>query len=124
MVKPRDIKLYEKAKKTVYKREPKHSAYRSIRISKEYKKLYDKKYSDKKYYIGDKSKSKLQKWIKEKWVNEKGKTGYNNGSLYRPSVRVDKTTPKTWNELKLSKKELNKLKNIKKKKGRVFFNKK
>ena len=35
---PKDIKLYEKVKKSIYKKIPKHSAYRSGLLVQEYKK--------------------------------------------------------------------------------------
>ena len=114
-----DEALYQRAKAIVIKREPKHSAYRSIRIAQQYKKMFADKYGkNKKPYKGDKSKSKLYRWIREKWTNEKGGTGYNSKSkLYRPSVRISKDTPITWGEL--SKKEIARAKREKKKTGRV-----
>ena len=39
-----DEKLYQRAKAIVVKREPKHSAYRSIRIAQQYKKMFADKY--------------------------------------------------------------------------------
>ena len=42
MSKPRDPKLYDKIKKEVYKKIPKHSAYRSGIVVQKYKKAYFK----------------------------------------------------------------------------------
>ena len=44
---PTDIKLYNKTKKKVYKRIPKHSAYRSGILVKEYKSNWAKNNRDK-----------------------------------------------------------------------------
>ena len=56
---PSDKKLYNKTKKNIYKKIPKHSAYRSGILVKTYKKNYAKKYGKKKNpYIGKKSKKR------------------------------------------------------------------
>jgi hypothetical protein len=41
---PNDEKLYNKTKKYMYKKYPKHSAYRSGLLVQEYKKRFSKKY--------------------------------------------------------------------------------
>jgi hypothetical protein len=116
-----DEALYQRAKKIVVKREPIHSAYRSIRIAKQYKKMFADKYGkSKKPYKSDKSKSKLYVWLREKWSSSPtGKiTGYKKkGDIYRPTVRVNKDTPLLWSEL--TKKEIQKAKKIKSKGKRI-----
>ena len=52
---PRDKKLYEMVKKRVYKKIPKHSAYRSGVLVQKYKKSFKKKYGNKDPYIGKKT---------------------------------------------------------------------
>ena len=51
MAKPTDIKLYEKIKDTVYKKIPKHSAYRSGILVKKYKSEFQKIYGNNKSVI-------------------------------------------------------------------------
>ena len=116
-----DEALYQRAKAIVVKREPLHSAYRSIRIAQQYKKMFADKYGkSKKPYKGDKKKSKLYRWIKEKWSSSpSGKiTGYKKkGDIYRPTVRVDEDTALLWSELKPS--EIKRAKKIKSKGKRI-----
>ena len=108
---PTNKKLYEKVKAKVYKKMPKHSAYRSSLVVKEYKEAGGK-------YSGDKSKGGLTRWHKEEWKNQRGGEGYKKkGDIYRPTKRVSKDTPKTHSEL--TKKEKEKAMKEKKKKGRV-----
>ena len=45
---PKDIKLYNKTKKNIYKKHPKHSEYRRDILVKTYKKNYIKKHGKKK----------------------------------------------------------------------------
>lgn len=117
---PKDIKLYEKIKNNIYIKIPKHSAYRSGLIVKEYKKQYFKKYKSDKAYTGIKNKKKgLSRWFKEKWVNQRGEIGYKiKSDIYRPMYRITNKTPLTYDEL--SKTEINKARKEKKKKGRVY----
>jgi hypothetical protein len=120
MPKPRDNNLYNKTKKQVYKRIPKHSAYRSGILVQSYKKNFYKKYGkNKDPYIGKKnSKLGLKRWFKEKWVNQRGEIGYKyKGDIYRPSKRITQKTPKTFKEL--SKADIKKAKTRKRKYGRV-----
>ena len=120
MSKPSDIKLYNKIKKQVYKKIPKHSAYRSGIVVQKYKKTFKKKYgSNKQPYKGTKTKKKgLGRWFKEKWVNQRGEVGYKYKSdVYRPSKRITKQTPKTYKEL--SKSAIRKARTKKYRKGRV-----
>ena len=117
---PKDIKLYNKNKKNIYKKHPKHSAYRSGILVQTYKKNFIKKHGKTKNpYIGKKSVKKgLKRWFKEKWVNQRGEVGYKYKSdIYRPSKRITKKTPKTHKEL--SKKRIKKARKTKYRKGRV-----
>jgi hypothetical protein len=117
---PSDKKLYNKTKKNIYKKIPKHSAYRSGILVKKYKQLFSKKYGTKKNpYIGKKSKKKgLSRWFKEKWTNQRGEIGYKYKSdIYRPSKRITFKTPKTHKEL--TKRNVFKARSKKYKHGRV-----
>jgi hypothetical protein len=119
MPEPTDLKLYEKIKKKLTKKIPKHSAYRSGLIVKEYKKSFKKKYGSKKPYVGKYTAKKgLSRWFDEKWVNQRGKIGYTYKSdIYRPSKRITNKTPLTHNEL--SNQDIKKARREKSKKGRV-----
>lgn len=116
--------LREQAKRYIYKKYPKHSAYRSLMIGKEYKKLVQKKYGShaKLYYTNrlkkNESAKNLKRWLKENWRNEKGSIGYvNNALLYRPTKRISKQTPLTWTEL--TPQEIKNAMKEKKEKGRI-----
>ena len=62
MSKPADKDLYDKIKAKVYKRIPKHSAYRSGIVVQEYKEAFKKKYGNKRSpYIGRKETKKTKK---------------------------------------------------------------
>ena len=104
--------LYEKVKKEIYSKNPKHSAYRSGLLVKTYKARGGK-------YSGDKNEKKgLSAWFKERWRTEKGKKTYKEGgTIFRPTVRVSKKTPTTMSEL--SKKEKTAAIKEKKATGRV-----
>jgi hypothetical protein len=117
---PRDEKLYNKTKRYIYKKYPKHSAYRSGLLVQEYKKRFSKKYGKKRDpYIGKKTEKKgLGRWFTEKWVNQRGEVGYRYKSdVYRPSKRITKKTPKTYKEL--SKQQIKNARSKKYRKGRV-----
>lgn len=119
-MKPTDIKLYEHVKKEIYHRHPKHSAYRSGLLVKEYKRRFRQKYgASKQPYIGVKNKNVgLQRWFKEEWRNSRGEVGYKyKNDVYRPTRRITRKTPKTFKEI--SKKKLRKSRRKKYKKGRV-----
>ena len=109
MSKPNDPKLYERIKAKIYKRIPKHSAYRSGILVKEYKEAFKKKYGDKKKpYTGKKTKEGLTRWFKEDWKNQRGGKGYKKkGDVYRPTKRVNKKTPATFKELSKSQIKVN-----------------
>lgn len=120
MPQPRDKKLYNKTKRYIYKKYPKHSAYRSGLLVQEYKKRYSKKYGKKRDpYKGKKTEKKgLGRWFREKWVNQRGEVGYRYKSdVYRPSKRITKKTPKTYKEL--SKQQIKKARSKKYRVGRV-----
>ena len=116
---PTDMKLYNKVKARVYKKIPKHSAYRSGIVVQKYKNSFKKKHGNKKPYTGKKTKKKgLSRWFAEEWTNQRGKIGYKYKSdIYRPSKRITKKTPVTHGEL--SKKEIKRARRIKRTKGRV-----
>jgi len=87
-----DKEIYEKAKKEVYAKYTKPSAYRSGALVKKYKELGGT-------YSGDKTKKGLVRWFKEDWkdVNpNKTKTSY---PVYRPTKRISKDTPLTLKEI-------------------------
>ena len=113
---PSDTKLYEKVKKQIYKKYPKHSAYRRGLLVQEYKKQYKGKG---KPYKGVKpTKSGLTRWFKENWISDTGNVGYTTkSSIYRPSKRITSKTPTTWGEL--SKKRIKSAKLEKVRTGRV-----
>lgn len=119
MTKPKDKELYDKVKKQVYARIPKHSAYRSGQLVKEYKEQYEKKHKSKDAYVGAKKKKEgLSRWFDEEWRNQRGEVGYKKkGDVYRPTKRVTKNTPKTYKEL--SKSDVEKAMKEKKTTGRV-----
>ena len=107
---PIDTELYEKVKKYVYSIYDKPSAYRSGAVVRLYKE------NGGRYHDDDKPK-KLKQWFKEKWtdVSTLQESHY---PLYRPTVRVNKSTPRTIHEIPKERIEyLSTLKNkIKKKK--------
>ena len=109
---PTDKKLYEKVKAEIYKKYSKHSAYRSGLLVKEYK-SQGGNYSGK-----ENNNSGLNTWFREKWTNTRSGTGYKYKSdVYRPTKRITKDTPSTFKEL--SKKEIDRARREKAKKGRV-----
>ena len=120
MPNPKNLKLYEQIKTKIYKENPKHSAYRSGKIVSEYKKAFLKKHGKTvSPYVGKKpTKTGLTRWFKEDWKSDTGKYRYTTkSSVYRPSVRVTKKTPKTFSELSAT--QLKKAKKEKRKTGRV-----
>lgn len=116
---PVDKKLYNKTKKFIYKKYPKHSAYRSGLLVKQYKKMFSIKYGNKKPYKGKVTKKKgLKRWFEEEWRNQRGEVGYKfKNDIYRPTKRITKKTPKTHKEL--TKKKIMKARRKKYLKGRV-----
>jgi hypothetical protein len=117
---PNDKKLYNRTKKQVYKKHPKHSAYRSGILVKTYKAKFKSKYGNrKKPYKGKRTRKKgLSRWFAEKWVNQRGKVGYKYKSdIYRPTHRITKKTPVTHKEL--NRKRIKSARREKYTKGRV-----
>jgi hypothetical protein len=94
MPEPKNEKLYEEVKDDIYKKCPKHSAYRSGLLVQEYKRRGGT-------YEGEEKDSEgLNRWFAEKWKNQRGEVGYKTKSdVYRPTVRVTKETPTTFKEL-------------------------
>ena len=89
-----DKDIYQKAKTIVYDQYKKASAYRSGALVRKYKELGGR-YSNE----INKNEASLTRWFKEKWrdVNPmKNKTSY---PVYRPTVRVNKKTPLTVEEI-------------------------
>ena len=116
--KPTDFVLYNLVKSQISRRIPKHSAYRSGLIVKTYKERFKKKYGNKSAYIGKKPKGNLTAWFKEDWRTDKGKKTYKEGgTIFRPTKKVNKDTPKLMQEL--SAKDKQKAIAEKKKTGRV-----
>ena len=105
-------KLYEQVKDEIYKKYPKHSAYRSGLLVKEYKARGGT-------YTGKEKKDEgLNLWFRSEWKNQRGETGYKYKSdVYRPTIRINKDTPTTFNEL--TKKEIEKARREKARTGRV-----
>jgi len=119
---PTDMKLYEQVKKEIYKKNPKHSAYRSGMVVKTYKKKFTNKYPDKSPYKGVRPTEKsggLLRWFAEDWRNQRGEIGYTYKSdIYRPTKRINEQTPITFSEL--SKERINRARIEKYEHGRVF----
>jgi len=96
---PSDKVLYKKVKHKIYKKYPKHSAYRSGLLVKKYKEKFKEKHKGtrKKPYLGKYIKTKgLARWFAEKWTNQRGETGYKYKSdIYRPQEKITSKTPLT-----------------------------
>lgn len=117
---PKDKKLYEEVKREVNKSYKKPSAYRSGAYVKLYLQKFRKKYGMKENpYLEEKEKlPPLKRWFLEDWKSDTNKYKYTSkSSVYRPTKRITRDTPLTFNEL--SKKEIKKAKQEKAKKGRV-----
>lgn len=116
---PTDKTLYERVKARVYRSIPTHSAYRSGRVVQEYKRAFRKKHgSSRSPYRGSRSRSRLGRWFKERWRNQRGEVGYRYKSdVYRPTRRVSRRTPRTFREL--SRSRVSRARREKSRKGRV-----
>lgn len=98
---PKDKRLYAKARALADKTYEKPSAYKSGFIVKTYKRLYREKHGESaKAYESDTKEKPLKRWFKEKWINVGG-----DYPTYRPTKRINKSTPKTVSEI--PKKRLN-----------------
>lgn len=119
MAQPKDKVLYNRIKSQVYRRIPKHSAYRSGIVVKKYKEAFKRKHGGGSGYSGKKSSKKgLSRWFAEKWRNQRGEVGYRRkGDVYRPTRRITSKTPTTFREL--SRSELRRAMKTKARLGRV-----
>lgn len=70
---PRDPQLYESVKQKLYAEQPRHSAYRSMRLQQLYRQAYLEAKPGGKPYIGRKPSRKqgTQRWLDEQWINVK-----------------------------------------------------
>ena len=109
---PTNPQLYSRVKRDIIRENPIHSAYRSGLIVKRYKELGGG-------YKGPKpTKTGLVRWFKEDWKSDTGRYGYTSkSSVYRPTKRITKDTPKTFSEL--TPQELTRAKREKARTGRV-----
>lgn len=115
---PADKNLYNRVKREIFKKNPVNSAYRSGLLVKTYKERFEKNNPNKSPYIDNNSKKPLKRWFMENWRNQKNLVGYSKkGDVYRPTIKISKDTPKTFDEL--TSKEIKKAMLEKKQKGRV-----
>lgn len=91
-MKPKNLDLYEEAKKIVYKQYEKPSAYRSGALIKLYKKMGGE-------FIDDNKEKPLKRWFKEKWIDVNPLKNSSSYPVYRPTKRVNKKTPLTVQEI-------------------------
>lgn len=95
---PTNEHLYEDVKKFIMNKYKKNSAFASGAIVKEYKRRGGK-------YKADNKPAKLKRWFDEKWVDVNPILGVKNAEaypLFRPTVRVNKDTPLTVQEIPIS----------------------
>lgn len=85
---PKDKILYDKIKKQADIVYEKNSAYKSMYIQKLYKSMNGQ-------YIDDNRPKKLKQWMDEKWSD----IGNKEYPVYRPTKRINKSTPLTVNEI-------------------------
>jgi hypothetical protein len=83
-----DKGLYNLVKAKADKIYKKPSAYKSGYIVKSYKELGGR-------YKDDNKPKNLKRWYEEKWED----VGHQNYPVYRPTIRVNKKTPLTVNEI-------------------------
>jgi hypothetical protein len=121
---PSDKALYSRVKTSVYRKYPKHSAYRSGLLVQAYKRAFQDRYGTRRSpYKGSRSRSRsrsrgLGRWFAERWRNQRGEVGYKYKSdVYRPTRRVTSRSPSTFREL--SPRRLNRARSQKRKTGRV-----
>lgn len=99
-----DKELYAKVRDEIIKAYPKHSAYRSMMIVKEYKNRGGRIAESR-----NKNKEGTSRWLDEQWINmdayldgaivKCGAKGYEDKSACRPLIRVSKFTPMTASEV-------------------------
>jgi len=92
MPNPSNQVLYNKVKEEVMKKYKKSSAYSSGAIVKEYKKRGGE-------YEDDGTEKKLDRWFLEKWENVAKPNQY---PVLRPTIKVNKDTPLTIDEISKS----------------------
>lgn len=91
---PLNKNLWIKVKKLADETYKAPSAYKSGFMVKKYKELGGKFTGEKDTGAG------LTRWFAEDWKNQNNKVGYQKvGDIYRPTIRVNSRTPKTWKEL-------------------------
>ena len=122
MSNPVDEKMYKRISEIIKLKYPINSAYRSGLIVKKYKQEFYEKYGPfKEPYISTDpiiSKGGLKRWFAEEWRNQRGDIGYSQKrDIYRPTIKINKDTPKTFGEL--SQKEINRASDQKIRLGRV-----
>jgi len=96
---PKDQQLYKNARELADKTYKKSSAYKSGFIVKTYKQMYQEKYGNDKAYINNEAPNKLKQWFQEEWIDVNASLGMKGYPTYRPTKRVNKTTPKTVSEI-------------------------
>jgi hypothetical protein len=84
--------LYQEVKDYIYAKIPKHSAYRSGHVIKEYKRRGGK-------FRDDGKERKLSRWFNEKWKDVNPNKTRGSYPVYRPTVRINKRTPLTLREI-------------------------
>ena len=90
---------YTKKLKEIYKKMPKHSAYRSGR-RENLRKRFQQKHGNAVILVL-KKKYGLSRWFKEEWKNQRGNIGYKfKNDVYRPTIRITDKAPNTFDELK------------------------
>lgn len=96
---PKDQQLYNNAKEIADKTYKKPSAFKSGFIVKTYKQMYQDKYGNNKAYIDNNAPKKLKQWFQEEWIDVNMVLGMKGYPTYRPTKRVNKSTPKTVSEI-------------------------
>jgi hypothetical protein len=89
---PTDKKLYDLVKIEISKKYKKNSAYRSGAIIKKYKELGGT-------FKEDNKPKKLKQWFKEDWKDVNPLKTFSSYPVYRPTKRINKSTPLTINEI-------------------------
>jgi hypothetical protein len=89
---PTNQDLYDLVKFVVYQRYKKHSAYRSGAVIKMYKELGGT-------FKDDNKPKKLAQWFKEEWKDINPLKTDKSYPVYRPTKRINKTTPLTVEEI-------------------------
>jgi hypothetical protein len=96
---PVDLLLYNKIKKEIFNKNLINSAYRSGLLIKTYKNEFLKKYGNIEPFLNDFKKRPLKRWFNEHWINTNEIIGLDGYPVYRPTIRINKNTPKTVQEI-------------------------